>query len=121
MKANIRDFAIRELGCTACFMDGVPYPVQCDKHHLNEGDQPGRKCGWHHVGVPFMFHTQDECYAAYGPSWRHNKGEFIQRYGDGDALLAVQNKRLDEWERGTIGLSHEATKDSLANIMGGRW
>ncbi|MDQ3230033.1 MAG: Ref family protein [Pseudomonadota bacterium] len=113
MKANVRDFAIRELGCTACFMDGVPYPVQCDKHHLNEGDQPGRKrrgekftvglCGWHHVGTPFMFHTADECREAYGPSWHRNKVEFIQRYGDGDALLAVQNKRIEQWQTGTLG------------------
>lgn len=108
-----RDFAIRDLGCTACFMSNASSP--CEKHHLNEGDQPGRKrrgekftvglCQWHHIGKCACMNAITDCAACkrvFGPSWRHHKREFIDTFGDGDALLAEQNRRIDEYNRSTV-------------------
>lgn len=114
MKADRRDFAIRDLGCTACFMSGRA-GEPCEKHHLNEGDQPGRKrrgeaytvglCQWHHVGKCGCAGAITDCWICKevrGPSWRHHKREFLTEYGDGDALLAVQNSRIEQWINGTV-------------------
>lgn len=114
MKADRRDFAIRDLGCTACYMSGL-VGVPCEKHHLNEGDQPGRKrrgeaftvglCQWHHVGKCSCEGAITDCWAckaAHGPSWHHHKREFLTEYGDGDAFLAVQNGRIEQWNNGTV-------------------
>lgn len=114
MKADLRDFILRDLGCTACYLSGVGW-MPCEKHHLNEGDQPGRKrlgeketvglCQWHHVGR--CHHTGaitdcGECHDLYGPSWRHHKREFLDTYGDGETFLAVQNDRINDWESTTV-------------------
>lgn len=112
MKDDVRDFAIRELGCTACFLFGVAGRVPCEKHHLNEGDQPGRKrrgekqtvglCQWHHVGICAHNGSQTNCASCIeerGPSWRHSKRAFIDRFGTGDDLLAAQNERLAGWKK----------------------
>lgn len=105
-ESAIRDFAIRSIGCICCMQHGYGY-TPCEKHHLNEGDQPGRKrrgeketvglCQWHHVGK--CFHTGaitkcPTCTRDYGPSWRHDKRAFLDRYGDGDTLLAYQDARI---------------------------
>ena len=110
MNLQMRDFAIRDLGCTACHMQGLAF-VMCEKHHLNEGDQPGRKrrgerftvglCKYHHTG--HCAHTGvitdcAMCKETYGPSWRHHKREFLETYGTGDELLAVQDSRIDNWK-----------------------
>ena len=113
MNADLRDFAIRDLGCTACSLYGVPGRVPCEKHHLNEGDQPGRKrrgerftvglCQWHHVGrclcggIALIDRDCDMCHVKRGPSWRWHKREFLDTFGDGDQLLAVQDRRIERW------------------------
>ena len=110
MNLQTRDFAIRELGCTACAIYGVIGRVGCEKHHLNEGDQPGRKrrgerftvglCQWHHVGRCHCSGAVTdcaECREVYGPSWRHHKRDFLDAFGSGDELLAVQNQRIEKW------------------------
>lgn len=114
MSPELRDFAIRDIGCVACFL-WADVKTPCEKHHLNEGDQPGRKrrgekatvglCQWHHVGRCWCngFPVQRECNVcrvARGPSWHHHKREFITTFGDGDTLLAEQNRRINEWKMG---------------------
>lgn len=111
MNDAMRDFAIREIGCIACWLFGAGM-CPCEKHHLNKGDQPGRKrvgekatvglCQWHHVGRCWCagFPVERDCAtckALRGPSWRHHKREFITVFGDGDALLAEQNRRIEAW------------------------
>jgi hypothetical protein len=120
MKADLRDFAIRDIGCVASAiwaeMQGITRgPVPCEKHHLNEGDQPGRKrrgeqytvglSQWSHVGRCFCTGAITDCpvcKASFGPSWRHHKREFLDTFGDGDALLAIQNEKIARWARGTV-------------------
>lgn len=114
MNLEMRDFAIRDLGCTPCSIRGLRVP--CEKHHLNEGDQPGRKrrgeqftvglCQWHHVGrchCTGAIRDCDGCKERCGPSWRHHKREFLDAYGDGDALLALQDLRIAGWKAGGMG------------------
>lgn len=112
MNLERRDFAIRDIGCIACRLFGVPGKVPCEKHHLNGGDQPGRKrrgerhtvglCQWHHTGRCWCTGSPIErkcptCLATRGPSWRHHKRQFIERFGDGDALLSYQDGLLAQW------------------------
>lgn len=112
MNLEIRDFAIRDLGCTACSLFGQSR-VPCEKHHLNAHDQPGGKrrgerytvglCQWHHVGrchCTGAIRDCVSCHMRFGPSWRHHKREFIETFGDGDALLEVQDRRIEKWRRG---------------------
>lgn len=107
---DLRDDAIRSLGCIACRLQGHGYRP-CEKHHLNEGDTPGRKrrgerftvglCQWHHVGrcecpgstIMRAFRCP-ACAERLGPSWVYAKREFLTRYGSGDELLAIQNHQM---------------------------
>lgn len=115
MNLDRRDFAIRDIGCIACLLFGAGR-VPCEKHHLNGGDQPGRKrrgerytvglCQWHHVGRCWCagFPVERDCptcKATRGPSWRHHKREFIERFGTGDDLLAYQETLLQRWAKGS--------------------
>lgn len=117
MNLEMRDFAIRDLGCTACSLFGHSR-VPCEKHHLNAHDQPGGKrrgerytvglCQWHHVGrchCTGAIRHCPACHMRYGPSWRHSKREFIDTFGDGDALLEVQDQRIERWRKGGMGVA----------------
>lgn len=104
-----RDYLIREIGCLACALWGYGFEL-CEKHHLNESDQPGRKrrgekftvglCQWSHVGrcaCTGAITDCRECKKRRGPSWRHHKREFIETFGDGDTLLAEQNRLIEAY------------------------
>jgi hypothetical protein len=115
MKADMRDFAIRDLGCTCCYLMGYG-GVPCEKHHLNAQDRHGGKrrgeaytvglCKWHHVGRCHCDGSQRDCptcHMRYGPSWHHSAHEFRDTFGSGDDLLAVQNERIEKWRKNTLG------------------
>ena len=119
MKAGLRDFAIRESGCVCCGLQGLGN-VPCEKHHLNAHDIPGGKrrgeaftvglCQWHHVGRCACDGSMSDCpFCKFmrGPSWRYHKREFIDAYGDGDSLLAEQNKQLRGWCDTALGVTYE--------------
>lgn len=112
-----RDYAIREIGCICCRAEGI-HGEPCEKHHLNAGDQPGRKrrgeketvglCQWHHVGRCWCSGSPVEtdcgtCTNTRGPSWRHHKRDFLTAYGNGDELLSYQDDLIKQWELGAIG------------------
>lgn len=121
MNLELRDHAIRDIGCLASAlwaerMNIERDPVPCEKHHLNGGDQPGRKrrgerytvglSQWSHVGKCFCTGAITDCArckSGFGPSWRHHKREFIETFGDGDALLAEQDRRIAAWMKNTVG------------------
>ena len=121
MNAEMRDFAIRDIGCIASALWAekqgiVRGPVPCEKHHLNAHDMPGGKrrgekhtvglSQWSHVGRCLCTGAITDCLvckAAYGPSWRHHKREFLETFGSGDELLAEQDKRIAAWRGNTIG------------------
>ena len=119
MKAERRDFAIREVGCVACH-EFHGKRQDCEKHHLNAFDMPGAKrrgeeytvglCQWHHVGRCACSGVMTDCSfcsIVRGPSWRHHKRDFLTAFGTGDELLEKQNARLREWADNTIGVTYE--------------
>jgi hypothetical protein len=116
MNLEMRDYAIRDIGCIAVRMfAGIKVP--CEKHHLNSFDMPGGKrrgelytiglSPWSHRGIcrcglnPTE-HQCPRCREVFGPSWRHHKREFIDTFGDGDAMLAYQNELIAKWRRGQL-------------------
>lgn len=93
---------ISELGCIACWLDGVPN-VPCDIHHLLSG---GRRlghgftvgiCPFHHRGIIPEGRKPDEYQAVHGPSLALKPRAFRVRYGDEEELLAIQEALLDHY------------------------
>jgi hypothetical protein len=111
MNLELRDFAIRSIGCIACLLYGVG-KVGCEKHHLNDFDKPGGKrrgelftiglCRWHHVGACTcpgkhgVIRDCATCHLRFGPSWYHRKRLFLITFGTGDELLSEQNSRIND-------------------------
>lgn len=122
MNHETRDFALRECGCVATHLwrrkQGLPLLVVLgDKHHLNAFDMPGGKrrgekftvclSQWSHVGRCWCSGSPverdcPECKARSGPSWRWHKREFLDTFGEGDALLAEQDRLIAAWLAGTV-------------------
>lgn len=105
--AQLHRFAeIQRLGCVCCRLNGDGF-VQCEIHHLNEGDHHGqlRKghdetvglCPWHHRGVCRERWTPEDMVAAYGPSWEQQPSAFRARYGGAERLLKYQDDLLMLW------------------------
>ena len=109
----IRYNGIRECGCIACRMHGVPGVVPPQIHHLNFGDRHGGKrlgdeftvglCPWHHVGQPFPGMWPGQCRQQFGPSWEREPRLFRETFGNGEALLAYQNDLLATWRSTFVG------------------
>ena len=105
MNPELRDFAIREIGCIVCRLRGLGFPA-CEKHHLlttgchGTGKRRGERFTvglrpYHHRGVGAPT-------AALGPSYAREARAFRALYPD-DVLLAEQNERIEEWAANTIG------------------
>ena len=105
MKPELRDFAIREIGCVVCRMRGLGY-VACEKHHLlttgrhGTGKRRGEAytvglCQYHHRGVGAPT-------AALGPSYAREPRAFRELYPDA-LLLAEQNRRIEKWRQSSVG------------------
>lgn len=105
MKPEIRDLAIRDIGCIVCRARGIGL-VMCEKHHLlttgrhGTGKRRGEAytvglCAYHHrgIGVPT---------SALGPSYAREPRRFRELYSD-DWLLAEQDRLIADWQRSTIG------------------
>ena len=107
MKPEVRDFALREIGCIVCLLRGLGFAA-CEKHHLlttgrhGTGKRRGEAytvglCIYHHrsVGTPT---------SALGPSYAREPRAFRELYPD-DLLLAEQNRRIEEWRKSTVGVA----------------
>lgn len=107
MTPAVRDFAIREIGCIACRMDGRGY-VPCEKNHLlttgrhGNGKRRGERytiglCPYHHRGIgnPAVFGS---------PSLAREPRAFRARYGEDGPLLAFQNRLIEKWRASTMGI-----------------
>lgn len=101
----MRDFAIRETGCIACWQDGIK-SEPCEKHHLlttgmhGNGRRRGEAatvglCPWHHRGHGLQ--------GDKGPSYAREPVRFRAMYGHDEELLTLQNKLLRRWCEATIG------------------
>ncbi len=106
MDNNIRDTAIRDIGCIIAWKLGLGY-VPCEKHHLTGGGKHGQKrrgeeCTiglnpWSHRGEPFGQWTKERCLEIFGPSYAKQPRRFRELYGSDDELLAEQNRLIEQW------------------------
>ena len=105
MKPEVRDFAIRDIGCIVCRERGLGY-VPCEKHHLTTTGRHGNGkrrgeaytvglCAYHHRGV-------GEPTAEVGPSYAREPRRFRELYPD-EWLLDRQNELIAQWRANTIG------------------
>lgn len=105
MRAELRDFALREIGCIVCLDRGLGY-VPCEKHHLlttgrhGTGKRRGETytvglCPYHHRGIG----APD---AALGPSYAREPRRFRELYPD-EWLLDRQNELIEAWRKNTMG------------------
>lgn len=105
MRPDLRDAAIRDIGCIVCRARGLGF-VPCEKHHLlttgrhGTGKRRGEQatvglCPYHHRGIgapsPLL-----------GPSYAREPRRFRELYPD-TWLLPTQNAHIAEWQRNTIG------------------
>lgn len=100
MRPDVRDFALREIGCICCLHDGRGY-VPCEKHHLlttglhGNGKRRGESatvglCPYHHRGIGNP--------ADYGtPSLAREPRAFRAHYGRDDELLKMQDEMIRAW------------------------
>lgn len=113
MNLEMRDFAIRSIGCIVCRMRGKP-PLPAAKHHLTStgrhgsGKRRGERftvglCDYHHQGASQVGTVRADDLRAdgYGPSYADNAREFRELYPD-TLLLEVQERFLKLWEQGKI-------------------
>ena len=105
MKPDIRDFAIREIGCIVCRHRGLGF-APAEKHHLlttglhGNGKRRGEHatvglCPYHHRGIGTPT-------SALGPSYAREPRAFRALYPDA-WLLAEQDRHLTDWRANTIG------------------
>lgn len=100
---------LKELGCIACWMQGL-MNVYPEIHHQNMGGKAGQKrrgdeytiplCAWHHRGETAGDHvTNSDMRQMLGPSLARESKAFRERFGSDEQLLAKTNeliRRLDE-------------------------
>jgi hypothetical protein len=109
---DLRDFAIRDIGCIACQMKGHHTPAE--KHHHTStgrhgsGKRRGEKftvglCPYHHRGKAAVgSDTALRWHAIVGPSYADHAREFRDTFGSDAQMLEFQNKLLSEWEANTV-------------------
>lgn len=109
MNQELRDFAIRSIGCIYCRKDGY-VAIPCEKHHLlttglhGNGKRRGESatvgsCQWHHRGIGRGFYANGE---PMGPSYAKEARAFRSHYGSDDESLQYQNDLIEQWKRGEI-------------------
>lgn len=114
MNNELRDFAIREIGCLMCRLM-KKRPLATEKHHLlstglhGNGKRRGEKatiggCGYHHrgaaaVGTAMARSLKEQ---GYGPSLADEPRAFRARFGTDDELLELQNKLIAAWRKGNV-------------------
>jgi hypothetical protein len=105
-RARERRFSrLKEMGCLAHWMDGVPN-VAAEIHHQNLGGKAGQKrigdhatvplCCWHHRSEPFEGFTKSQMVIAHGPSLAGQSKAFRKRYGSDEKQLAKTNDLIEQ-------------------------
>jgi len=113
MNANMRDVAIRDIGCICCLEMGQT--SQCEKHHLlttglhGNGKRRGEQftiglCSYHHRGAHAVGGEMARQMAlSYGPSYADQPRQFREVFGDDENLLRAQNEFIEIWRESIIG------------------
>lgn len=111
MTPDVRDFAIREIGCIVARIrdDGFE---GCEKHHLlttgrhGNGKRRGERftvglSPWRHRGIILPGFTEYTMTEKFGVSYARHAREFRALYPD-SLLLETQNEWLEKWKRGDV-------------------
>lgn len=110
MRDDLRDFAIREIGCLCCWLAGVGF-TPAEKHHQlstglhGNGCRLGEQatiglCGWHHRGAAAVGSAVAPMWLERcGPSLADHPRAFRDHFGSDVELLAAQNELLAAWQR----------------------
>lgn len=112
MKPEVRDFALREIGCVPCRLRLRAY-VPAEKHHLLTTGQHGNGkrrgeaftvavCPWHHRGIWPDGMTPGQARALYGPSYAREPRAFRKLWSD-DVLLTEQDRLIEIWKDSIVG------------------
>lgn len=111
MTPQLRDFALREIGCVVCALRGLSSVA--GKHHLlttgrhGTGKRRGEAftvplCDYHHQGSQVLGRAAVVAlYPRLGPSYHDRAAEFRDRYPD-DLLLDETEKALAQWRKGCV-------------------
>jgi hypothetical protein len=114
VNANLRDVAIRDIGCICCLKRGIA--SECEKHHLlttglhGNGKRRGEQftvglCTYHHRGGHGVGGAVARSMEpTYGPNYADNAGEFRVVFGDDSDLLAEQQRLIDIWRGSIMGV-----------------
>ena len=116
MRPEIRDTAIREIGCIIAMRLGLGY-VPCEKHHLlttglhGNGKRRGEEFTvgfnpWSHRGQPFGEWSKERCLEIFGPSYAKAPRAFRDLHGSDEELLAYQNELIRDWASTVVGRSY---------------
>lgn len=111
MTPEVRDFALREIGCVPCRLKLGKY-VPAEKHHLlttgmhGNGKRRGEAftvaaCPWHHRGLHPYHMTPGQARSMFGPSYAREPKAFREEWPD-DVLLAEQNRLIDVWRKSIV-------------------
>lgn len=114
VRADLRDYAIREIGCICCWLMGLG-KVECEKHHLlstglhGNGHRLGERhtiglCTYHHRGRHGVGSRMAALLRAdRGPSYADEPREFRAQFGTDAELLAAQDAMIGAFEKTVIG------------------
>lgn len=97
--------AARELGCVVCRFRGQPQAGSTEIHHRNLDDKHGQRqlgqshvvalCSWHHRGVPWWGHSDEEMREEYGPSFALTPRDFRAWTAD---VLPGMGRGTEAWQ-----------------------
>lgn len=107
MPAQLRDTAIREIGCIIALRLDLGH-IPCDKHHLlstgmhGNGHRRGERYTiglnqWSHQGRVLPGWTKRRCRDVLGPSYAEEAAEFREVFGTDDLLLGYQDRLIRDW------------------------
>jgi len=107
-KKDIRRFhAIYEIGCIPCWIEGIKNEPCQIQHVLSGGRRVSHShsygsCPWHHEGQPKNDLTIEQAYGIFGPSRKHHKREFTEKYGTEGELIEFQNQAIKAYEESFV-------------------
>lgn len=99
--------AARALGCVVCRFRKQAQPGDTEIHHRNLDDKHGQKqlgqdavvalCSYHHRGVPWWGHGDEEMRQEYGPSFALTPRDF--REWTADVLPDLTGIGTERWQK----------------------
>ena len=116
MTHNMRDVAIREIGCICCLKRGLGYMPATKHHQLSTGRHGTGKrkgesftcglCQYHHQGYQYSglqpIYTRAQALERFGPSYADSARLFRQEFGDDATLLAEQDRLIAVWRESFV-------------------